>query len=228
MLADHAGLMLFRDIVVLRYIGRLALPIFAFMVAEGMLYTRSRVKYFLRIFILAVICQAGYTVFELITGTFRGVYLNTLFTLSFGALVCMAFLTAREDKKKIWLLFLAIVLLAAFMVFCTMPVDNMTTTLAGKVLGFAVDYDYQFMGAMLPVMALIMLKKPWRLVWFGAGLVLLSLQMMREMPYQWFCLAALILLWFYNGQRGKANLKYFFYIFYPVHLLVLEGICLLK
>lgn len=228
MLADHAGLLLFPDIVVLRYIGRLALPIFAFMVAEGMLYTRSRVKYFLRIFILAVICQAAYTVFELVTGSFRGVYLNTLFTLSFGALVCMAFLAAREDRKKIWLLFLAIVLLAGFMVFCTMPVDNMTMTLAKKVLGFSVDYDYQFMGAMLPVMALITLKKPWRLVCFGAGLALLSLQAMREMPYQWFCLAALILLWFYNGQRGKANLKYFFYIFYPVHLLVLEGICLLK
>ena len=228
MLADHAGLLLFPDIVVLRYIGRLALPIFAFMVAEGMLYTRSRVRYFLRIFILAVICQIAYTVFELVTGTFHGVYLNTLFTLSFGALVCMAFLAARENKKKIWLLFLAIVLLAGFMVFCTLPVDNMTTTLARKLLGFTVDYDYQFMGAMLPVMALITLQKPWRLVCFGAGLVLLSLQYMRQMPYQWFCLAALILLWFYNGERGKANLKYFFYIFYPVHLLVLEGIVLLR
>ncbi|MBR2843557.1 MAG: hypothetical protein IKF06_09840, partial [Lachnospiraceae bacterium] len=61
MLADHAALMLFPNIVILRCIGRLALPIFAFMVAEGVLHTRSRVKYFLRIFILAVICQAAYT-----------------------------------------------------------------------------------------------------------------------------------------------------------------------
>lgn len=228
MLADHAGLMLFPDIVILRYIGRLALPIFAFMVAEGVLYTRSRVKYFLRIFILAVICQAAYTIFEVVTGTFRGVYLNTLFTLSFGVLICMAFLAAREDKKKIWLLFLAIVLVAGLNVFGTLPLEGGTTTPAIKLLGFSVDFDYQFMGAMLPVLALITLKKPWRLVCFGAGLVLLSLQFMRTMPYQWFCLASLILLWFYNGERGKANLKYFFYIFYPLHLLVLEGISMLR
>lgn len=222
MLADHAAIMLFPDILILRYIGRLALPIFAFMVAEGVLHTRSRVKYFLRIFILAVICQAAYTIFELVSGTFTGVYLNTLFTLSFGILLCMAFLNAKADPKKTWVLILAVLLLAASYVFCEQPVGGMVP--AVKLCGFSITYDYNFMGAVLPVTALITLRKPWRFVCFGAGLVLLSLQGMRSMPYQWVCLAALILLWFYNGKRGKANLKYFFYIFYPVHLLVLEGI----
>ncbi len=226
MLADHAAIMLFPDIMILRYIGRLALPIFAFMVAEGVLHTRSRVKYFLRIFILAIICQAAYTIYELVTGTFAGVYLNTLFTLSFGVLLCMAFLAARMDRKKIWVLVLAVLLIAAFYVFCEQPFEGITP--AVKLCGFPITYDYNFMGAVLPVTALIALQRPWRYVSFGIGLVLLSLQGMSNMPYQWFCLAALIPLWFYNGKRGKANLKYFFYIFYPVHLLVLEGISLLK
>ena len=214
MLADHAALMLFPNIVILRCIGRLALPIFAFMVAEGVLHTRSRVKYFLRIFILAVICQAAYTIFELVTGTFARI---------FG---CSFHRNPRMDRKKIWVLVLAVLLIAAFYAFCEQPFRGITP--AVRLCGFPVTYDYNFMGAVLPVTALISLRKPWRYVYFGIGLVLLSLQGMQIMPYQWLCLLALIPLWFYNGQRGKANLKYFFYIFYPVHLLVLEGLALLK
>ena len=44
---------------------------------------------------------------------------------------------------------------------------------------------------------------------------------------QWYSLLALPLLLLYSGKRGKANLKYFFYIFYPVHLVVLQGIDML-
>ena len=41
---------------------------------------------------------------------------------------------------------------------------------------------------------------------------------------QYYSLLAIPLLLLYSGKRGKANLKYFFYIFYPVHLAVLQGI----
>ena len=54
---DHIGVALFPKVAILRYIGRLAFPIFAFMIAEGAKYTRNKVKYFLMIFIIGVICQ---------------------------------------------------------------------------------------------------------------------------------------------------------------------------
>ena len=230
MLADHTAIILFPHMLFLRYIGRLALPIFAFMVAEGVLHTRSKGKYFLRVFVLAVICQVAYTIFDLVGGTFTGIYLNTLFTLSFGILICYAWLAAVKDRKKVWLLILAAGLTAAVYVFCTLPVEEngLYTTYAIKLCGFPIAYDYDFMGAMLPLTAMIVIKKPWRFVLFGVGLVLLSLSMIHTLSYQWFCLVALIPLWFYNGERGKLNLKYLFYIFYPLHLVVLEGIAMLK
>ena len=53
MLADHVGLMFFPRVSLFRIVGRLALPIFAFMIAEGCRYTRNRLRYFLQIFLLA-------------------------------------------------------------------------------------------------------------------------------------------------------------------------------
>lgn len=231
MLIDHIGYILFPKIMILRYIGRLALPIFAFMIAEGVLHTRNKLKYFLRVFILGVICQAIYTVYDLVTGNFSSIYLNTLITLSVGILICYAWQKAVEDRKKFYLLAIAIVALAVFYIFSSTPVRSEDhthmVTLAVRLCGISIDMDYGFMGAMLPLTAIIITKKPYRFVMYGAGLILLSLQCMDGMPFQWICLLTLPLLWFYNGERGKANLKYLFYIFYPVHLGLLEAIYML-
>ena len=45
---------------------------------------------------------------------------------------------------------------------------------------------------------------------------------------QWWCLLSLPLLALYSGERGRLRLKYLFYIYYPLHLIVLEGIRLLR
>jgi|GEM_PF-2361223 len=60
MLVDHIGYILLPEAAFLRYIGRLAMPIFAFFIGEGCLYTRNRKKYFTRIFGLGVVCQLFY------------------------------------------------------------------------------------------------------------------------------------------------------------------------
>lgn len=41
MLIDHIGYVLFPDVTVLRLIGRIAMPIFAFFIGEGCLYTKT-------------------------------------------------------------------------------------------------------------------------------------------------------------------------------------------
>jgi len=82
MLIDHIGYILFPQIAVLRYIGRLAMPIFAFFIGEGCLHTRDRKKYFLRLFSLGMVCQAVYVLEYLIMGSGDPFYLNILLTFS--------------------------------------------------------------------------------------------------------------------------------------------------
>ncbi|MCC8169378.1 MAG: conjugal transfer protein TraX, partial [Oscillospiraceae bacterium] len=56
MLIDHVGAELFPQLDILRVIGRLSFPIFAFFIYEGCKYTRSKPKYLMRIFILGLLC----------------------------------------------------------------------------------------------------------------------------------------------------------------------------
>ena len=57
MLVDHAGILFFPSQNIYRIIGRLAFPIFAYMIAEGCKYTRNKIRYFAMIFGLAAVCQ---------------------------------------------------------------------------------------------------------------------------------------------------------------------------
>ena len=59
MTVDHIGLILFPQYRVLRIIGRIAFPIFAYMIAEGCRYTSNRIRYFLTIFLLTLLLTAS-------------------------------------------------------------------------------------------------------------------------------------------------------------------------
>ena len=60
MTIDHMGMMLFPRVKILRAIGRIAFPIFAYMIAEGCRHTRNRRKYLLSMVSLAAVCQVVY------------------------------------------------------------------------------------------------------------------------------------------------------------------------
>ena len=94
------------------------------------------------------------------------------------------------------------------------------------VLSYNLTIDYGFWGIMAPVFAAFSPGKG------KTGSKLPVLMMAVSLAFlgaemggiQHYALLAVPLLLLYNGQRGKAKLKYFFYIFYPVHLVVLQGI----
>ena len=206
MLLDHAGILLFPRVRLLRVLGRLAYPIFAFMIAEGCRYTKNKLRYFLMVFGLGTACQLVYYFFS------GDTYLNILLTFSCSILLIYALQAAHgaADGKKqgLW----SAVFCAGFM--------------GAYGLTHILTIDYGFWGIMIPVFVAFSLGKAKTgsklpVFMLLAGLVLLAADL-KGMQY--YALLAVPLLLLYSGKRGKANLKYFFYIFYPVHLAVLQGI----
>ena len=84
MFIDHLGYTIFGKFSYLNYIGRISFPIFAFQISEGYIHTKNLKKYFLRLFLFAVISQIPFMLFHsIISDTF---YLNIFFTLLLGLL----------------------------------------------------------------------------------------------------------------------------------------------
>ncbi|MBQ7475054.1 MAG: hypothetical protein IJS78_03945 [Clostridia bacterium] len=221
MAVDHTGAILFPRVYWLRIIGRLAMPIFAWFLAEGMRHTRSPLRYFIRVFTLAVVCQTPYVVFM------NDWYFNILFTFScsIGMMATVrAFREAEGKDKYLILLGLAAELGAAYL------------------LTAQISIDYGFFGVILPVAAYAAEDRRGATAMFALCLAALSAKslfsgtvngfadamykMVRYRP-QPFSLLSIPLLLLYSGKRGKLRMKYFFYIFYPAHLLILWLISLI-
>lgn len=206
MTVDHIGHLLYPHVAVLRIIGRLAMPIFAYMIAEGCRYTHSMGKYFAGV---AGIGAAAQLVAWLVAGTMRQNMLIS-FALAIGTI---RLIQLAQEKKQLWLWALPPVAMALIWLL-----DRYL------LLGFpGVDsgLDYGFMGVMLPVLIYMGKNVPMKLAMTAVGLALLA---MTGLPWQWWALEALPVLALYNGQRGTAKLKWGFYIYYPVHLGLLYGI----
>ena len=202
MVIDHVGLMFFPGNMLFRIIGRLAFPIFAFMVAEGCRYTRNRKRYLGNMILLAVACQVVYFLAD------GSMYLSILFTFSLS--ICMIYVLQYWRTK---------------------PTALSSLALTGTILGVYLlnqffTIDYGFWGCMVPLFAALphgtrFDSKYASIAALGIGLVLLALSLALG-GMQFWCLAALPLLLLYSGKRGKHKMKLFFYIFYPVHLAVLQ------
>ncbi len=212
MLLDHAGILLFGDLTILRILGRLAFPIYAWFIAEGFGHTRNRLRYAGRIFLLGVLCEAVYVI---ATGDW---YLNTLITFScslllMGTLTAVRAVFADPDAGKVkkWLSVLGLAALTASLF----------------VLTLYVEVDYGFFGILVPVFTSLAMEKSDRLILFSAALFALCLVPGSLGGIQFFSLLAVPLLALYNGKQGKARLKWFFYIFYPAHFVLLYGIKIL-
>ena len=211
MFIDHLGFVMFPDIPYFHLIGRIAMPIFAFFIAEGTIYTRNRAKYFLRVFILGILCQAVYVAESLITHSGNGGYLNILITFSLSILLCSSFIKAKE-KGGIKSISVFILLVGAVILFDFILKNGFT------VLNTDIELDYGLYGVLLPLFAVIPKNKKYRLLLFGVYQCIAAFIFYGDIKVYLCSLVPIIMLIFYNGKTGKANLKYFFYAFYPCHL----------
>ena len=210
MTLDHIGVHLFPQYHFLRVLGRLALPIFAYMIAEGCRYTRNPKKYLLTILAVAALCQTVY--FQ----AMGSLYQCILVTFTLSILLIQSMDRAREQETHRSAVMTALIWVGVIFVCVGLPrlLDH---------TDFAIDYG--LWGVLLPVLIYQGRDQRERLLLTGAGLVLLALSFSGLT--QWFSLLALPLLALYNGQRGKWRMKYFFYVYYPLHLAVIYGISLL-
>ncbi len=220
MLLDHVGYLFFPQVLVFRILGRLAFPIFAFMVAEGSRYTKNKLKYFLTMSGLGLVIQLVYYFYS------RKTTLTVIVTFSISILLIYGLQSVKavmlDVKSKLFEKLLVVELFALSVV-------------AVYVLNHIVSIEYGFYGCMLPVAAALLHtpkgsdnklfknidKLPVHIVVMGVVLLIMSLERGWVQPWSLLTLPLLLL---YSGERGKAKMKYFFYLFYPAHLAALEGI----
>ena len=210
MTCDHIGFQLFPQYGFLRWIGRLAFPIFAYMIAEGAKYTKNRLRYFLGMFVLGFICQAVYFV------AMGSLYQCILITFSLSVLLIYVLDYAMKKKNAEACLLFAVSFLAVFFLVEGLPLLLPNT-----------DYgvDYGIWGILTPVFVFLGSKKYQKLLLAAVPLSFLCFA--GGLDCQWMAFFALLILALYNGKRGKLKMKNLFYIYYPVHLVVIYGLSLI-
>lgn len=203
MTLDHVGLILLPGISMLRILGRLAFPIYAWMIGEGCRYTHDRRRYLGRLALLAAVCQVANYLAE------GSLYQCILVTFSLAVAVIWA--GDRAVARGKWLLLVA----GAAVVLCLCRLEVPGTD-------FAIDYG--LWGVLLPIGVYYGKTKGVRVLLAALCLTGLAWELG---DIQWFGLAAVPLLAMYNGQRGKGRLGRVFYLYYPLHLVVIYAIALL-
>jgi len=228
MLFDHIGLLFFPDVMIFRWIGRLAFPIFACMIAEGCRYTKNRAKYLGMIAAMAMAFQIVYFV------AMGSLYQGILVTFSLAIITIYSIDALFVSFQKSWQPLAAL----AGLVFVAVFVFVLPSAL--KETDF--DIDYGIWGILIPIVAYFLPIRKWKTTTLMSvrnrrmtGVAVLLL--IRAIYYtvvpsplglsQWFSLLTIPLLFLYNGERGRAKMKYVFYIFYPAHLVILYGIAML-
>ena len=200
MVADHCAYYLMEHSMflyeVMRCFGRIAFPVFAFLIAEGFQHTRNRMKYFLQLLGFAVISELPWYLLNGADGTH-----NVLFTLALGVMALAAF----EAMKKDGILCGAIIL-----------------SIAGFATWSGVDYEWRGILMMVVFYQLGNFSSP--SFPFGRKAQLFcAFPLMMHYGIVGALLACLV-IGCYDGTRGfihRKVAKYGFYAFYPLHLIII-------
>lgn len=219
MLCDHLWGTIIPGNDWLTCLGRLAFPIFAFMIVEGYFHTKNLKKYLLRLLIAAIVSELP---FNLALGSrlFYPIHQNVLWTFLIGILLIHCNERARASGSLLRRLLTAAV-----------------TVLLGTILGLVTFVDYHHAGVLTVLVFYFCRGRKW---WhFLAQLICLwyiNVEILSGIGYevalfghtfflvrQSLALLALVPIWLYRGRQGHHSraFQYVCYAFYPLHLLIL-------
>lgn len=191
------------------YLGRIAFPIFAFLIAEGFIHTHSRPKYMLKMLAFAIISQIPFHAFadEIAHATTN---LNVLFTFEIALLgLCtIEFFNNTQSNGILKILnYLSVSIILTVILIITYFIHPDYTWFGVSVVW--VFYLFRNSKILTSLSYTILLL----LYYYSAGEI-------HNYKMIICSLISLIFICLYNGEQGK-KLKYFFYFFYPVHLVIL-------
>lgn len=216
MLIDHLGAEIIPEglfgtqNVLLRLIGRIAMPLFCFLLAEGYRHTSNKKRYITTMFVFALISEIPYDLLFYGEPFFWGSQ-NVYFTLGLGLLAMHFYETYKG--QPLGLVFPLGIAFAAEL----LGSDYGAMGIILMMLFYISHQDKQKMVLLfvfyniVPALPILYLVVAGGLSWFDFFMITLQV----------WSLLALIPILFYNGERGYRLNKYIFYWFYPVHLLVL-------
>ena len=237
MILDHIAAYIPSAPFFLHWIGRLAAPLFMFCFAFSMQYTHDRTKFLVRLYVLSLIMGlVNFFVYLFYRSPYE-IMTNNFFATLFLIGMCIVILEMIRDdpafgKRLLWVfaVFDGVSALICFMAGFVQPQLRLDLLIQGLVPNV---FDTE--GGILIVLFGVLLywfrkERKWLcgvyaamcaayavIVWIQAGF---SWTALLFDDYQWMMVAAVPLFYLYNGQRGKGY-KYFFYVFYPVHIWIL-------
>ncbi|MCH5198687.1 MAG: hypothetical protein J1E34_07245 [Oscillospiraceae bacterium] len=206
-----------------RLIGRIAFPIFAFLIAEGASRTKNIYKYMLRLLIFAFISEIPFDLALFHTPLnevlFETEHQNVFFTLLLGLLAIYAF--QMFQKIRLEVLSFPILLILSFIAETLLKTDY------GAMGVICIFLLYVFLHApgaakhigitltllLLPFIIKSSASKPGNYIYFNT--------MLYYNSFEIYAVLALPFILLYNGEKGKKLNKYFFYGFYPGHLAII-------
>jgi len=217
MFVDHVGKMCFSQYYIMRIIGRMAFPIYAYCIAVGCVYTRNHLKYLSRIVLLGLISQPLYVV--AMGHTNSRMYVVSFAEDPVGAVV--NYYVSSWMKPSIML-----TLVMGILVIWTIREKKLILTLALAlfVWHFKAKLDYGWRGVMLITLMYLFIEHWWLslpvvfsfMFWWGTrgtGYELFGVKFSSQM----FAIMSLPLIYIPTYSKVRIN-KWVFYLYYPAHL----------
>lgn len=181
-------------------LGRISFPIFCFLLVEGFLHTHSLKKYFFNLGLFAIISEPIYD------------------------LACTGNVFSLQQQNVLFTLLLGLIVIATIRKFHEKGIISLVIVAIGASLSYIFNFDGWYYG--IALISIFYLLHDMRMMKYGMSILAMfvcgldfTINGLFD-PYFLTSVFSLVFISLYNGNRG-IKMKYLFYIFYPLHLLIL-------